>query len=111
MYVEEVNSMDKTKKIFKDKNGKFRYTTLVWALLAVWAAYILISQQIKLRDQQGAIAEISENIEAEEQKNAELNETLETVGSDEYVEKIARQNLGYTMSNEQVFVDSSKSKK
>ena len=98
-------------KIVKNKDGKFRYSGLIWAAFAVWAVYMLVSQQIKLEEQQQEMSEISSKIEAEEQKNDDLNRTLETVGTDEYVEKVARQNLGYTMSNEQVFVDSSKATK
>ena len=102
---------NRIKKIVKDKNGKFRYSGILWATFAVWAVYMLISQQINLKEQKQEIAEISEKIETEERRNEELNATLDMVGTDEYVEKVARQNLGYTMSNEQVFVDSSKTGK
>ena len=97
-------------KIMKDKNGKFRYSSFVWIALIVWASYILISQQMNLQKQNNDIADISKKIEVAQRENTELNSTLDMVGTDEYVEKVARKNLGYTMSNEQVFVDSSKSK-
>lgn len=100
----------KIKKIVKNKNGKFRYATLIWAALAVWAVYIFITQQISLHEQNAEISEINKNIKIEQKKNEELTETLDTVDSDEYVEKVARENLGYTMPNEQVFVDSTKTK-
>ena len=101
----------KLNNIFRDKNGKFKYMYVFWAAIAVWACYVFVSQQINLSEQKRQIAEISSKIEAAEQENKELNSTLSSVGTDEYVESVARQNLGYTKSNEQVFVDSSKAKK
>lgn len=101
----------KLKNIFRDKNGKFRYSSLLWAAVVIWACYVFVSQQINLSDQKRQIAEISSNITAAEKENKELNSTLSSVGTDEYIESVARQNLGYTKSNEQVFVDSSKAKK
>ncbi len=99
------------KKIFKDENGKFRYGGIMWVALIVWASYIMITQQIELKSQSSEIADFKAKIEAAEQENKRLTETLEMAGTDEYVERVARQNLGYTKSNEQVFIDSSKSKK
>lgn len=101
----------KLKNIFRDKNGKFKYRSFLWAAVAVWACYVVISQQVQLSEQKQQIAEFSGKIEAAEKENKELNSTLSSVGTDEYIESVARQNLGYTKSNEQVFVDSSKAKK
>lgn len=101
----------KLKNIIRDKNGKFKYSTVLWAVLAVWACYVFVSQQVNLSEQNRTISEISSKIEAAEKENKELKSTLSSVGTDEYIESVARQNLGYTKSNEQVFVDSSKAKK
>lgn len=99
------------KNILKDKNGKFKYSSVLWAAVAVWACYVFVSQQINLSEQKRQISEISSKIEAAEKENKELGSTLSSVETDEYIESVARQNLGYTKSNEQVFVDSSKVKK
>lgn len=51
------------------------------------------------------ITETKENIEYEEQRIKEIDETSQKVGTDEYTEKIAREELGMIKSDEIVFVD------
>ena len=96
-------------KIAKDKNGKYRYSGLLWAAFGIWAVYALVSQQFSLEEQKAEINKISENIQTEKAKSDELKQTLEQVGTDDFIIKFARKNLGLTMSNEQVFVDSTQS--
>ena len=101
----------KINKITKNKNGKYRYSGVLWAVFGIWAIYALVSQQFSLEEQKAQINEISENIQSEKEKNEELNHTLEQVGTDDFIIKYARKNLGFTMPNEQVFVDSTQTQK
>ena len=101
----------KINKITKNKNGKYRYSGVLWAVFGIWAIYALVSQQFSLEEQKAQINEISENIQSEKEKNEELNQTLEQVGTDDFIIKYARKNLGFTMPNEQVFVDSTQTQK
>lgn len=96
----------KIKRITKDKNGKFRYSGILWAVFGIWAVYALVSQQFSLEEQRAEIDKISKNIQVEKEKSDSLNGTLEQVGTDDFIIKFARKNLGFTMPNEQVFVDS-----
>ena len=48
---------------------------------------------------------ILENIEYENQRIEEINAMMEKVGTDEYIEKIAREKLGMIKADEIVFVD------
>ena len=98
-------------KIAKNKNGKVRYSGLLWTIFGIWAVYALVSQQFSLEEQKAEINEIHKNIQKEEAKNEELNKTLEQVGTDDFIIKFARKNLGFTMPNEQVFVDSTQIQK
>lgn len=50
-------------------------------------------------------AEIKESIEYEERRIEEIDAVMEKVGTDEYIEKIAREKLGMIKSDEIVFVD------
>lgn len=50
-------------------------------------------------------AKILENIEYENQRIEEINAMMEKVGTDEYIEKIAREKLGMIKADEIVFVD------
>ncbi len=50
-------------------------------------------------------AMIKENIEYEKRRIEEIDSTMQKVGTDEYIEKIAREKLGMIKSDEIVFVD------
>lgn len=50
-------------------------------------------------------AEISESIDYENQRIKEIDSMMQKVGTDEYIEKIAREKLGMIKSDEIVFVD------
>ena len=49
--------------------------------------------------------EIRESIEYENQRIKEIDEVTQKVGTDEYIEKIAREKLGMIKADEIVFVD------
>ena len=51
------------------------------------------------------VAEIQESIEYENRRIEEINGIMEKVGTDEYIEKIAREKLGMIKADEIVFVD------
>ena len=51
------------------------------------------------------VAEIKESIEYENNRIEEINAVMEKVGTDEYIEKIAREKLGMIKADEIVFVD------
>lgn len=81
-------------------------------LLIVLTAIVSVGMIVKGVMYQPAIAagekrksELQESIEYENQKIKELDETKEKVGTDEYTEKIAREELGMIKSDEIVFVD------
>ncbi|HAL63405.1 MAG TPA: cell division protein FtsH [Clostridiales bacterium] len=50
-------------------------------------------------------AKIIEDIDRENHRIEELNRDLENAGTDEYIEKIAREKLGMIKANEIVFID------
>ena len=49
--------------------------------------------------------QIREEIEYEKQRIAEIDAMMEKVGTDEYIEKVAREKLGMIKSDEIVFID------
>ena len=50
-------------------------------------------------------AKIVEDINKEQQRIEELDDALANAGTDEYIEKIAREKLGMIKANEIVFID------
>ncbi len=64
-----------------------------------------VMQQPAISAYDERIAEIKEGIEYENQRIEEIDAVMEKVGTDEYIEKIAREKLGMIKSDEIVFVD------
>lgn len=77
---------------------------------AVYVVTTLITQQ-RLLDSNAALAEeYQDKITSAQQEQEQLKEELDNVGSDEYLERMAREKLGMVKSNERVFIDATKSK-
>lgn len=92
------------------KQPKFKLNTMT-CLIAV-TAIVSIAMLVKGFMYQPAIAankertaQINESIEYETRRIEEIDAMMEKVGTDEYVEKIAREKLGMVKSDEIVFVD------
>ncbi len=66
---------------------------------------IIIKQQSILNAQRAEMEELALKIEEERELNEKLLEERERVLSDEYIEAIARKELGLVQEGERVFVD------
>lgn len=87
------------------KNG-FKTGHLI-ILIAVCLVFIVfIKQQITINRNNNEIKTINEQIEAENNKAKEIKEKEKQYATDEYVEQIARDELGLVKPDEKVFVDS-----
>lgn len=53
----------------------------------------------------GMAVKIQEEIDKENRRIEEIDAALESAGTDEYIEKIAREKLGMIKANEIVFID------
>lgn len=69
---------------------------------------IIIRQQSILNSQRAEIEDLDLKIEEEKELNLKLLEERERVLSDEYIETIARRELGLVKEGERVFVDINK---
>ena len=95
--------MMKKKPIFK-----LNIMTCLVLLTAVGAVSMIakgIMLQPVIAANEAQVAKIIENIEYENQRIEEINLMMEKVGTDEYIEKVAREKLGMIKSDEIVFVD------
>ena len=70
----------------------------------LYLAISVVSVQIKLRGQQMELQRIQQQIELARQENDELVRILNG-GEAEYIERIAREKLGYAAVDERVFED------
>lgn len=82
----------------------------LWAFALLIGALLFrgVIQQPQIKSNQERINELNNQIEYEKQRSEEVDNLKEMVGTDEYIEKIAREKLGLIKENEKVFVDVSK---
>lgn len=67
--------------------------------------YILISQQHVLDMRKSELLKVENEIKKQTDINKELNNKLNNINSDEYIEKVAREKLGMVKEGEKIFFD------
>ena len=81
-----------------------------WALALIAGGMIIngIIQQPQILKNKEEIKALKEALEYEDERVEEVERLTEIVGTDEYIEKIAREKLGMVKEDEKLFVDVSK---
>lgn len=82
----------------------FKLRNLIFLAAAAGLTALLVSQQSVLDRNIERNKTLEDEIRVAEQKLEELEEEKSILGSDEYVERKAREDLGYVKSDETVFV-------
>ena len=82
----------------------FKLRNLIFLAAAAGLMALLVSQQSVLDRNIERNKTLEDEIRVAEQKLEELEEEKSILGSDEYVERKAREDLGYVKSDETVFV-------
>ncbi len=82
----------------------FKLRNLLFLALAAGLIALILSQQSVLDRNIERNKTLKENIQAAQQKIEDLEEEKSILGSDAYIERKARENLGYVKSDETVFV-------
>ena len=82
----------------------FKLRNLLFLALAAGLVALIISQQSVLDRNIERNARLKEDIQAAQQRIGELEEEKSILGSDAYVERKAREDLGYVKSDETVFI-------
>ncbi len=78
------------------------------AAVCVYVAYTLIDQQITLSKTSSIAEEYKAKIAEAQTENQKLEDELAQAGTDEYLERVAREKLGLVKANERVFIDITK---
>ena len=95
----------------KSANKNYVRNGLLRLALAVFLGYIIfniVSTQAQLSAKQQELASLTQRCEDQELKNAELEAILSLGGTDSYIERVARDTLGYVYPDERVFIDTGK---
>lgn len=94
--------MAKNKKIKLNKSFLFRVAVVCFVI------YVLVgfvSLQIEISNKREQLEAINAQIEEANQQNQEYQNILDSADDSEYIEKYAREKLGYSYANEKVFID------
>lgn len=78
---------------------------LILIVLVVYSIFTFVNQQATLNSYKKDISYYSAQIEQLKEKEEELLATQENVNSEEYIEKVAREELDMYLPNEIVFID------
>ena len=78
--------------------------TLIFTVAAFYMIYILVGQQKLIAANREKIADYQEMKSLETDKQALLMEKGETILTDEFIEKLAREKLGLIIPGEKVFI-------
>ncbi len=91
----------------KVKKANFKRIAQVALVLAVcvYVAVIFIQQRVTLAKCGKVAAEYKDKISAAQLEQQRLEDELKQAGTDEYLERIARDKLGLVKANERVFID------
>ncbi len=92
----------------KDRTKK-RKTSFLLALgafaLAGYFAITLIQLQIEISEKKETLAQVQAQYNEKIAENKELEKVIEGGNEDEYIERIARDSLGYVKPGEKVYYD------
>lgn len=76
--------------------------------LCVYVAYVLINQQVCLSKCKSVSADYNNKIQEAKLEQKQLRDELGKTGTDEYLERMAREKLGLVKANERVYIDVTK---
>jgi cell division protein DivIC len=97
---------DTTKRADRAKINRQKLLILLLICLCVYMIISIISTEMSIYTQQKTLTELQTQISEQQTENDELSRIVEGDGvSEEYIERIAREKLGYAGVNEKVFVD------
>ncbi|MDD6220972.1 MAG: septum formation initiator family protein [Clostridia bacterium] len=89
----------------KKKKTYSTILTVAFAALVCYFVIALIGLQSDIKEQKEQIADINAQADIQSADNRELNNLLNDSDLDSYVERIAREELGYVFPNERVYYD------
>lgn len=98
----------KVSKINKVNKKKFRMIHLVLIVFSVYFVYTLIEQQVQINKYDSQIEMYSADIKNKEELEEYYDKQKGAIQTDEYIENVARENLGYVKPYEKIFVDANK---
>ena len=98
-------SQKKERRKVKKPNAIGLLTVCGVLAVCVYVVGVFVQQRITLSKCEAVADEYKEKIAAAQLEQKKLEDELEKAGTDEYLERIARDKLGLVKANERVFID------
>lgn len=92
----------------KKASGARAAKRIILCGLIVYICYLFIAQQFDLSRLSGEDKALDQTIAEAQRTQEELQEQKEAAGTKEYMERVARDKLGYMKPDEKVFIDAKK---
>ncbi len=91
---------------------RFKRSSLVMKIvllaLVVYATVTLVSLQTQVTEKNAEAAELQSSISVEKQENLRLQQAIDDLNTDEGVQEVAREKLGWVSKGEIIFYDMGK---
>ena len=96
----------KKKKKSKTQTGPVvRLLKVITAVFAVLLVVSFINGRMQVSRMERELQEVNRQVEQQREANEELQRLMRTGDEDAYVERIAREKLGYARPGERIFID------
>ncbi len=79
--------------------------TVLFVAFVIYSVTTMISLANQINNNRETIELQNQQITAQQKRALELNEQTSKIGTDEFIEKQAKEKLGYVKSNEKIFYD------
>lgn len=89
------------------KKRGLRFKNIFLFVFIVYAVATIINQQIHIAELKNQEQAAAKKIEAVQKDNARLEEMINNATSPEYIERMAREQLGLVKAGERVYIDQS----
>lgn len=88
----------------KRRRFDFRFLLICTAVAGVFVFWNYLQMSLQVREQEKQIQAIQAKIDVVKKENSQLKKQKKLLSSDEYIEKIAREELGLVKEGEEVYV-------
>ncbi len=89
----------------KEKKNRSLFLRLAVIAFGVYILYALVSFQVDITKKREELETAKEEYNRQQIENEELQRTLDTYGTNDFIESMARDKLGYAYSDEHFYVD------
>ncbi|WP_027632567.1 FtsB family cell division protein [Clostridium hydrogeniformans] len=87
---------------------RLTFKNIIIISLVAYSIFSVVSQQLKIKNIKKEIVKQQDQLEVLKEKNQKLQDEVELSKSDLYIEKMARERLGYIKKQETPVIDSAK---